>query len=132
MAQLRRPSIATKPALSGVIDMAREKKKADDDVVVYLPKERVSLEGMSPDDFYERFRDFARLLVEKKGRTVLAASRSGDCPRLRAAYRKDYPAGDELELIYWSGPKSLARTAKTKFVNIIEEPSGSTVHRHRH
>lgn len=114
MAQLGRSSITAKSALSGVIEKMAPKKKTEE-VVVFRAEDRVSLEGMSSDDFYSHFADFARLLVEKTGRIVVAASRSGECSELTEAYRKTNPAVDDFDLILWSGPKALTQTAKAEF-----------------
>lgn len=80
------------------------------DVVIYEPEDRVDLAGMSDDEFYRIFADFTRLLVvHDEHRTVVAASRSGDCPMLLETFSRRFPTAARRSLIFWSGPKALAR-----------------------
>jgi hypothetical protein len=88
-----------------------EPNQRPSDVVLYSIEERVSLWSMSDDDFYSRFRDFSYLLVEQHGRTVVAASHSGNCPEMLEEFLGQNPTAVTRDLIFWSGPKALARTA---------------------
>ena len=79
------------------------------DVLVYEEHERISLNSMSDEEFYEQFADCTRLLLHHQDRTVLATSRSGDKLALLKAFREKFKQPETRELIFWTGPKGLKK-----------------------
>jgi hypothetical protein len=113
MTRLHSSWMPAKPLTRGTTEMAAKREGVRDaDVVLYSIEERVSLWSMSDDDFYSRFRDFSYLLVEQHGRTVVAASHSGNCPEMLEEFLGQNPTAVTRDLIFWSGPKALARAVQ--------------------
>lgn len=112
MPQLNRTSTISMPCDHEDNNMAHDSRNNEQhSIVIFPPGERLSLEDMSPDDFYREFKQFSRLLLHRENRLVLAASVSGDCDELLQAFREADTTIPDNDLVFWSGPVALRRSA---------------------